>query len=111
MSITRVRAHKRYALRSNVEVHGTEDDQVKGLLIELSAESARVSSLGAARLTPGQSVAVRLETGRELSGRIRWAHGGIAGVKLDPPLYPRQLAEVLASTRDEGTALTRHFGT
>jgi hypothetical protein len=49
---------------------------------------------------------VMLELG-ELSfrGRIRWAHDGIVGVRLDQALYPNQLGELIA--RDRGLAEAR----
>ena len=110
MSILMIRARKRYAVRSSVNVR-RDDESTSGLLIELSAEGARVSNLGSAEFTVGQTVAVMLETGDELCGRIRWARSGVAGVKLDPPLYPTQLAGVLDSVRGEDVQQVQRFGT
>lgn len=75
-----------------------------GLLIELSSEGCRISNLGHRTYTIGEPVTVELGD-LELGGRIRWAHDGIAGVRLDQALYSSQLSELVA--RDRGVSQAR----
>ena len=111
MSILMTRAHKRYAVRSFIRLHRDSHAPIRGLLIELSSESARVSNLGRAEFEVGQPVAMKLESGQEISGRIRWAHNGVTGIKLDRPLHTAQLAGMVEATREYDTAELRRFGT
>ena len=99
MTVLTIRSHKRYATRQKVQLSTAGERPVEGLLIELSAEGYRISNLGSATcFTVGQDVTVEL--GEEsYTGRIRWTHDGIAGVRLDPPLHSYQIAELLEQGR------------
>ena len=104
MAVLTIRAHRRYAVRQPVRVGRPGDALSKGLLIELSSEGSRISNLDRCDYTIGEEVT--LELGElSLGGRIRWAHDGIAGVRLDRALYPNQLGELIA--RDRGLTQAR----
>ena len=110
MSILSSRAQKRYALRAAVRLRPDRDRPIEGLLIELSAEAARISNLGQTRFAAGDSIAVEFGTGEELPGSIRWSHDGIAGVKFDRPLHNGHLDGIVGILRG-GNEETRRFGT
>ena len=98
MAVLTIRAHRRYAVRQPVRLCKSGDEPAKGLLIELSSEGCRISNLGRRDYAIGEEVV--LELGKLcLGGRIRWAHDGIAGVRLEHPLYPSQLGELIALDR------------
>ena len=104
MTVLTIRAHKRYAVRQPVRLGKPGVTPAKGLLIEMSSEGFRISNLGRCEYAIGEEVTV--EVGElTLGGRIRWAHDGIAGVRLENPLYPNQLGELIA--RDRGIAQAR----
>ena len=101
MAVLTIRACKRYAVRQPVRLGKPGAQPARGLLIELSSEGCRISGLNSCDYTIGEEVT--LELGElSLGGRIRWAHDGIAGVRLDRALYPNQLGELVA--RDRGMA-------
>ena len=104
MAVLTIRSHKRYAVRQPVRLGKAGGEAARGLLIELSSEGCRISTLGRCNYTIGEPVTVELGD-LELGGRIRWAHDGIAGVRLDRALYPSQLGELVA--RDRGLAQAR----
>jgi hypothetical protein len=104
MAVLTIRSHKRYAVRQPVRLGKPGDEPARGLLIELSSEGCRISNLGHCDYTIGEPVTVEVGD-LALGGRIRWAHDGIAGVRLDRALYPSQLGELVA--RDRGLAEAR----
>ena len=110
MSVLTIRAHKRYALRQPVQLAKPEGDPAAGLLIELSSEGCRISNLGPAALEVGEPVAVHVDE-ISLPGRIRWAHDGLAGVRLDNALRVSQIAELIALGREEPTNELALYGT
>jgi hypothetical protein len=99
MTVLTIRAHKRYAVRQPVRLGKPGGAPAKGLLIELSSEGFRISNLGRCDYAIGEQVTVELGE-LSLDGRIRWAHDGIAGVRLERPLYPNQLGELIARDRN-----------
>jgi hypothetical protein len=99
MTVLTIRSHKRYATRQKVRLCAADERPVEGLLIELSSEGYRISNLGSvAAYTVGQPVTVEIDDDI-FAGRIRWAHNGIAGVRLDSALHTYQIAELLAQGR------------
>jgi hypothetical protein len=68
---------------------------INGLLIELSQDGARVSNLGKSRLQNGDSVSLSVGEARTLAGKVHWAHDGLAGIKLDPPLRIGEMEALL----------------
>ena len=110
MTVLTIRAHKRYAVRQPVRLAKADHAPANGLLIELSAEGLRISNLGRAAFAIGEAVSV--EVGDfSLRGLIRWAHDGIAGVRLDKALHSHQLGELIALGRGEIPAEVRRYGT
>jgi hypothetical protein len=104
MAVLTIRTHKRYAVRQPVRLGKSGAEPARGLMIELSSEGCRISGLSSCDYAIGEEVT--LELGElSLGGRIRWAHDGIAGVRLVNPLYPSQLGELIA--RDRGLAQAR----
>ena len=111
MTVLTIRAHKRYAVRQPVRLGKPGTKPIGGLMIELSSEGVRISSLGRPGFAVGEAVTVEIDE-LEFKGRIRWCHDGIAGVRLDVPLYPAQLGELIARGRGECAAPdVRRYGT
>ena len=112
MTVLTIRAHKRYAVRQPVRLGKAGDQAAHGLMIELSSEGCRISNLGPARFTVGEPVTVEVDE-RRYRGRIRWAHDGIAGVRLDTALFGQELSELIALGRGEAqpVAEVRRYGT
>ena len=104
MSVLTIRSHRRYAVRQQVRLGKPGATPATGLMIELSSEGCRISNLGRCDYEIGEKVTVELGD-LSFAGRIRWAHDGIAGVRLDQPLYPNELGTLIA--RDRGLAQAR----
>lgn len=103
MTVLTIRSHKRYAVRQVVRLGKVGAKPVSGLMIELSSEGCRISNLGRPGFVIGEPVTVEID-GYKLRGKIRWAHDGIAGVRLDTALHPAQLGELIAMSRGESLA-------
>jgi len=111
MAVLTIRAHKRYAVRQAVRLCKAGAKPVSGLMIELSSEGIRISNLGRPGFVIGEPVTVEIDE-RKYTGRIRWCHDGIAGVRLDIALYPGELGELIARGRGESPcAEFRRYGT
>jgi hypothetical protein len=100
MTVLTIRAHKRYAVRHPVRLGAPGSAATPGLLIELSAEGCRISKLAEAMFEAGERIVVHLGQ-VALPGRIRWAHDGLAGIRLDNVLRRDQFAELVALARGE----------
>lgn len=100
MTVTTIRSHKRYAVRQVVNLRKASGKRSQGLLIELSSEGCRVSNLKRGEYVEGDAVTLEIGDVR-LRGFIRWAHDGLAGVRLDNALFSNQLAELVAIGRGE----------
>jgi hypothetical protein len=98
MTVLTIRSHKRYATRQHVRLRSGRSKAIDGLLIELSAEGIRISNLHGAQFDIGQQVTVAIGDD-DYHGRIRWAHDGIAGVRLDRALHCREIAGLLEQGR------------
>ena len=72
-------------------------------MIELSSEGFRISNLKRGEHVAGEAVTVEIGD-MTLRGRIRWAHDGVAGVRLDHALFSNQVAELVAIGRGEEEA-------
>jgi hypothetical protein len=110
MSVLTIRAHKRYAVRQPVRLADENGSSAHGLLIELSCEGLRISNLGRTPFSVGDPVSVDVGH-HSLRGRIRWAHDGIAGVRLDAALHTQQLGNLIALGRGELAEDVRRYGT
>jgi hypothetical protein len=98
MTVLTIRSHKRYATRQDVRLRSARGKALEGLLIELSAEGIRISNLHGAQFDIGQQVTVAIGED-DYHGRIRWAHDGIAGVRLDRALHCHEIAGLLERGR------------
>ena len=103
MTVLTIRAHKRYAVRQAVGLGKPGAKPLSGLMIELSSEGIRISNLGRPNFNIGEPVTVHIDE-LKFHGKIRWAHDGIAGVRLDSALFPSQLGELIARSRGESVA-------
>jgi hypothetical protein len=111
MTVLTIRANRRYAVRQPVLLGKAGAKPVSGLMIELSSEGVRISSLGRPGFEIGEAVTVEIDD-RKFHGRIRWYHDGIAGVRLDTALYSNQLSELIAFGRGEcAVPEVRRYGT
>jgi hypothetical protein len=100
MTVLSIRAHKRYAVRQAVSLRKDGGRRSQGLLIELSSEGCRISNLERGEHLAGESVMIEIGDVK-LNGHVRWAHNGVAGVRLDNALFSNQLAELVAMGRGE----------
>jgi len=100
MTVLTIRSHRRYAVRQPVSLRKPGARAADGLMIELSSEGCRISNLGRGDFAVGEEVTLEIGE-RRLAGRIRWAHDGIAGVRLNTALFSSQLAELIAIGRGE----------
>lgn len=100
MTVLTIRSHRRYAVRQIVHLQKADERRVQGLMIELSSEGCRISNVARGTYTVGDEVT--LEIGEmALHGRIRWAHDGVVGVRLDTALFSNQLSNLIAAGRGE----------
>src|SRR5688572_12261975 len=110
MTVLTIRAHKRYAVRQPVSLGKPGEKPITGLMIELSSEGVRISNLGRPGLVIGEPVTVEIDE-LKFHGKIRWTHDGIAGVRLDNPLFNNQLGDLIARGRNEACGDERRYGT
>jgi len=98
-------------MRLPVELQRDDARQVRGLLIEMSLQGARISNLECRDIKPGQQVEMLAPNGKSLPGVVRWSHDGIAGVKLTRALHLPELAELVEINRERSTSTRQRFGT
>ena len=110
MSVLTIRAHRRYAVRMPATLKRKGCKPAKCLMVELSIEGARLSNLSHASFFEGDEVTLLSECGRELRCLIRWAHDGLAGVKLLDALHLPELARIIESQR-QAAFETLQYGT
>lgn len=111
MSVLTIRSYKRYATRLPVKLRRGGRKAVKGLLIELSQQGARISNLARGKYEVGDEVVIVTPTNLELCGTIRWAHDGLAGVRLDRSLHLPEMRELLELNRREQSGVDWRYGT
>ncbi len=111
MSVLTIRAYKRYATRLPVQLKGGEGTDASGLLIELSQQGARISGLSHSDFEVGEEVAIVTSSGLEFPGNIRWAHDGLAGIRLQRSLHLPEMRELLDLNRAEQPQLDVRYGT
>ena len=97
MTILTIRSGKRYAMRQSI---GVTDGSIeaRGLLIELSQEGCRISSLGGQGFTTGDRVTLEFQD-RSLEGTVRWVSHGVIGVRFEHPLFNNQLSDLITQNR------------
>ncbi|MDD3799681.1 MAG: PilZ domain-containing protein [Novosphingobium sp.] len=108
MTVLYIRAHKRFAVRRMVRITGTAGDIASGLLIELSLQGCRISNLGRTAFEIGQRVALEIDGYEPVSGAVRWAHDGLAGLRFDRSLHAGTLDRMIHSCRDKDLSGQAH---
>ena len=101
ITVLTIRIHRRYAVRSAVQLQREGSGVAQGLLTELSAHGCRVSRVSPCErdLGVGEQVTIVSDLGFELTGAVRWARDGMAGIYLHRAIDPRRMNELLAVTR------------
>ncbi len=105
MTVYRIRSSKRFAVRLPVKLKAGRSKVREGLMIELSSEGARISCLGDASYDVGDSVNLTIDGHREIPATIRWAHDGLAGVKLDRALHLSEIETLRQVNREANNQL------
>ncbi|MEL1250495.1 PilZ domain-containing protein [Aurantiacibacter gilvus] len=111
MSVLTIRTYKRYATRLPVELRREGRKTATGLLIELSPQGARISNLGRGKYEAGDKVVIATATDMELEGTVRWAHDGLAGIRLDRSLHLPEMRDLLELNRREQADDSLCYGT
>ncbi|RPF70565.1 PilZ domain-containing protein [Aurantiacibacter spongiae] len=111
MSVLTIRSHRRYAMRLPVEVERDGGSNTSGLLIELSQQGARISNLRDADYVAGEQVWIQTADDTALEGTVRWAHDGLAGVRLNRSLHLPELRDLLEANRREVESVELQYGT
>ena len=111
MSVLTIRAYKRYATKLPVQLRRGQRKNVSGLLIELGQQGARISNLGRGKYEVGDRVTITTPNDLELEGTIRWAHDGLAGIRLDKPLHVPEMRNLLEMNRREQSDDDQCYGT
>ena len=109
MTVLTIRSHRRYAMRMPVTLQRKGEKALRGLLIELSQEGARVSNLGRVPYEAGDTVTLEMRGGRKIHSTVRWAHDGIAGLKLNRSLHVPEMSDIIAGDRERDE--WRNYGT
>lgn len=111
MSVLTIRAYKRYATRLPVSLRREGRKTATGLLIELSQQGARISNLSRGKYDVGDTVVIVAPCDLEIAGTIRWAHDGLAGIRLDRSLHLPEMRELLELNRREQSGADWRYGT
>ena len=111
MTVLAIRSHKRYAMREAVSLRGECGVSTCGLLIEISADGARISNLGPAAFVAGDNVQISVFESRRLAGTVRWAHDGLAGIRFERRLQVPELSHLIAVSRGGAEGEQRRYGT
>lgn len=111
MSVLTIRSYKRYATRLPVDLRREGRNIVSGLLIELSQQGARISNLGRSKFEMGDAIVIVTPGKLEIEGTIRWAHDGLAGVRLNRSLHLPEMRDLLELNRREQADSQWCYGT
>ena len=115
MSVITMRMHRRYAVRSAVQLRRPDGSEARGLLIELSGHGCRISSVCAGGsdegLRGGERVEIWSDDGLELAGTVRWTRDRLAGIRLERVLDNRRLGAIVGALRGADEEDERRFGT
>jgi hypothetical protein len=95
MTTRAISSASRYAMRVPISLCTGSAPACSGLLIELSQDGMRISGLGQLQLDTDQIVSLSVNGSQPLSGTIRWARDGIAGIRLDKPLHLAEMEVLL----------------
>lgn len=97
VSIRILRAHRRHAVRTGATLSAVPG----ALLIELSAEGARVSQVDHRAFAEGQRVVLEIAGQLPLGAQVRWAHDRCVGLQFDVPFHAAELAALVTACRPE----------
>ncbi len=111
MSVLTIRAYKRYATRLPVKLRREGRKTASGLLIELSQQGARLSNLSRGKYEVGDKIVIVAPTELEIEGTIRWAHDGLAGIRLERSLHLPEMRDLLELNRREQSGVDWRYGT
>ncbi|OCC22772.1 hypothetical protein MB02_15295 [Croceicoccus estronivorus] len=102
MTVLYIRAHKRFAVRRMVSLSRSDCNAISGLLIELSLQGCRISNLGqSVEFETGQLVTLEIDGFDPITGAVRWAHDGLAGLRFDQSLHPNTLENLIRHCRTD----------
>ena len=111
MTVLTIRSHKRYAMRMPVTLQRRGEKALRGLLIELSQQGARISNLGAAPYEEGDSVTLEMRGGRSIHSTVRWVRDGVAGLRLNTSLHIPEMSDIISDDRSRIQDDERSYGT
>lgn len=111
MTILVIRKHHRYAVRHKASLCPAKGRRREGLLVELSLEGCRIGIVRAEEFLTGNPVKVRIDGYGDIAGEVRWARGGLAGLRFARPLHVAELDGLLQFCRDPGAGELRRYGT
>jgi hypothetical protein len=112
VSLLTIRAHKRFAVCSQVRLRKEGRRGVGGLLIELSLDGCRISHIGTpASFALGDPLTLRLEGTAPIAARIRWLRDGTIGLRFDRPLHIAGLQDLIQLCRGGTEPGQRAYGT
>lgn len=95
VSIRILRAHRRHAVRTGATLSAVPG----ALLIELSAEGARVSQVDHRAFAEGQCVVLEIAGQPPMGAQVRWAHDRCVGLQFDVPFHAADLAALVIACR------------
>lgn len=101
MTVLTIRSCTRYAVRQAASVRCLGGNRTLGLLIELSQHGARISGLGSAKFTSGDTVFLEVNE-QVLPSVVRWTNPGVIGVRFEKALFSAELGAFLSHGRSEG---------
>ena len=83
-----------------------------GLLIELSLDGCRISSVQAAsRFALGDRLSLRLDGTSPIDAHVRWVREGAVGLRFDRPLHIAGLEQLILLCRGAAEPAQRAYGT
>lgn len=98
MKVLTIRAHKRFGVCRAIRLRRSCAEPLEGLLIELSLEGCRISSINSDLFALDDRVTVEVE-GRPFDACVRWHQDGMLGLRLTQPLRHAELAELIQICR------------
>jgi hypothetical protein len=118
VSVLVIRAHKRFAVCRKARLRRPGRRAEEGLLIELSLDGCRISSLAPQAFALDQQVKLRIEGAKPIEARIRWlGDSGTVGLRFVRPLHATALDQLIRLCRapvpatDVADAPLRSYGT
>ena len=111
VTILSIRKHQRFAVRRKASLCPAKGKRRDGLLVELSLEGCRIGIVRAEEFATGQPLKVRIDGYDDIAGEVRWAQGGLAGLRFAHPLHVAELDRLLNLCRGGDESELRRYGT